>query len=512
MLSEGQLAPLVQDFYASVLARENELRLLDTAPLAVEAARSKATHWAQVAEQARADLGANNFGSASFLSAALIKKHGLTLKLDDIELRQVNQAMLRASCDVAEALQARFEGDFNFEPRDKLLRLEIARHSAADTAVPGTTGTESKADAADVADDFPNGARCFANIAEEFRTAQLRSGHWEKQTALQARKTYELFEAHCGNRPLSGYVRGDAVGFRDLLVLLPANYGKAAEFRHLRAAEVVAATTGRDVDRLTPRTVQRHLAALSSLWERAVEAGELKENLFSNLKLPKAKKAQEQRGMWTPDKLALLFDTPIWRGCQSQARRSKAGHCVFRDEKFWLPLIALFSGMRQEEICQLHVDDVRQESGVWVFDINNRPPRQVKNRNAVRLVPIHCQLAEMGFLEYVAEQRSASRTSLFHQLNPGGADQRFGHNFTKWFTRYRRDVGLYEKGVDFHSFRHSATTFMQWAEVPVSIIDALTGHATSGETARYTKNFQISQLRQAVDAIDSRIDLSHLKA
>jgi integrase len=294
--------------------------------------------------------------------------------------------------------------------------------------------------------------------------------------------------------------------------MLPANYGKAAEFRHLPAAEVVAATTGRDVDRLTPRTVQRHLAALSSLWERAVEAGELKENLFSNLKLPKAKKAQEQRGMWTPDKLGLLFDTPIWRGCQSQARRSKAGHCVFRDEKFWLPLIALFSGMRQEEICQLHVDDVRQESGVWVFDINNRPPRQVKNRNAVRLVPIHCQLAEMGFLEYVAEQRSASRTSLFHQLNPGGADQRFGHNFTKWFTRYRRDVGLYEKGVDFHSFRHSATTFMQWAEVPVSIIDALTGHATSGETARYTKNFQISQLRQAVDAIDSRIDLSHLKA
>lgn len=214
--------------------------------------------------------------------------------------------------------------------------------------------------------------------------------------------------------------------------------------------------------------------------------------------------------MWTSDKLALLFDTPIWRGCQSETRRSKAGSCVIRDDKFWLPLIALFSGMRQEEICQLHLDDVRQESGVWVFDINNKPPRQVKNRNAVRLMPIHSELIKFGLLDYLMGQRAAKRTLLFHRLTPGGADQRLGHNFTKWFTRYRRDVGLYEKGVDFHSFRHSATTFMQWAAVPVPIIDALTGHATGGETARYTKNFQIAQLQQAIDAIDPKIDLSQV--
>lgn len=116
----------------------------------------------------------------------------------------------------------------------------------------------------------------------------------------------------------------------------------------------------------------------------------------------------------------------------------------------------------------------------------------------------------LGLLDYLADQQSAGRALLFHQLSPGGADQRFGHNFTKWFTRYRRDVGLYERGLDFHSFRHSATTFMQWAEVPLPIIDALTGHATTGKTARYTKSFRIGQLQRAIDAINPQVDLAHL--
>jgi hypothetical protein len=45
--------------------------------------------------------------------------------------------------------------------------------------------------------------------------------------------------------------------------------------------------------------------------------------------------------------------------------RAEPGSLIIRDERFWLPLIAVFSGMRQEEICQLHVEDVRQADGIW---------------------------------------------------------------------------------------------------------------------------------------------------
>jgi integrase len=355
-------------------------------------------------------------------------------------------------------------------------------------------------------------AEPFETVAESFRQTQLRRKVWENQTALQARKTYALFAESVGNRPLEEYNRRDAVTFKNLLQDLPADYGKAVQYRQMAASEIVASTKDKDLTRLSPRTVQRHIAALSTLWETAIEAGQIGTNIFAGFKFAATKKANEQREMWPEDKLNALFATPIWAGCHSADRRSKPGNQVIKDEKFWLPLIAVFSGMRQEEICQLQLSDVRQEGGIWVFDVNSDSDRKVKTGESIRLVPIHSTLIKAGFLSYVEGQRATNQELVFSQLKRGGADQRLGHNFSKWFTRYRREVGLYRPEMNFHSFRHSATTFMQWSGVLEQIIDKVTGHVRQGETARYTKNFKIEQLRDAVEGIQPKIELSHLIA
>ena len=41
-------------------------------------------------------------------------------------------------------------------------------------------------------------------------------------------------------------------------------------------------------------------------------------------------------------------------------------------EKYWIPIIALYAGMRQNEICQLHIEDIKQENTdngetIWYF-------------------------------------------------------------------------------------------------------------------------------------------------
>lgn len=506
-LTESDLAALVQDFYATVLERENQLRLIGQTSLSEKERLARVAHYSRVLEQTRNDLATNNFASADMIAASMIKKHGWSAKLTELDVRLVQQAMLRAGCDLAEAVKARFEGNFTYVPKDMLLQVELNRASAQDTAQ--RDGHHSNA-ASGLSDRTDEAAPSFKTRAEDFRMSQVRLKVWEQQTALQARKTFELFEQLCGDRPLSGYVRADAVRFKDMLSELPASYGKSARYRHMSATDIIAESSSKDLARLTPRTVQRHLAALSALWAKAIERNEAPTNIFAGFKFSGSKKPQDQRAMWSEDDLTKLFNTPVWKGCHSKDRRSKAGNIIIRDEKFWLPLVALYSGMRQEEICQLHVEDVRVESDVWVFDINAKAPRQLKNTNAVRLVPIHEELKRMGFLDYVSEQRGAKERLVFSQLTPGGADMRLGHNFTKWFTRYRRDVGLYASGLDFHSLRHSATTFMQWGQVPAQIIDKLTGHATTGETARYTKNFQVKQLSDGINAISPKIDLSKL--
>jgi hypothetical protein len=52
---------------------------------------------------------------------------------------------------------------------------------------------------------------------------------------------------------------------------------------------------------------------------------------------------------------------------------------------------------------------------------------------------------------------------------------------------------------------------MLQADVPTSVVDEVTGHATAGETARYHKGFAVAQLQQAIDSINIGADLSHLK-
>lgn len=498
MLSETDLARMVQEFYATVLDRENQLRLLGRLSMDDEARQARLLYWSEVAEQTRRDLATSNFGSADLVSARAIERSGLTGTLRDHEVRQVQQAMLRGGIDLAQALRARYEGDFGYQPSDQLLKVELERVVEAPV-----TQTEAPPRPRAV-------GPMFVVRAEGFRLAQVRQRSWEQQTAMQARKTYQLFAEMAGDRPMAGYVREDAVRFKNLLRDLPADYGKAATYRGMSGEAIVQSTVDLDVCRLQPRTVQRHVNALSTLWDSAVEAGEAESNIFSGFKFPSAKKAHEQRAMWTEDQCQKLFLSPVWHGCKSENRRSQPGTTIIQDERYWLPLVALYSGMRQEEICQLTVDDIRTERGVVVFDINGAPPKKLKNNNAVRLVPVHSKLSELGFLDYVDAQRRAQRNRVFDQLEGGGADHRLGHNFSKWFTRYRRDIGLYEPGLDFHSFRHSATTFMQWSGVPEPVIDRLTGHATAGETARYTKSFQVEQLRDGIEGIRPAISLGEL--
>jgi integrase len=197
-------------------------------------------------------------------------------------------------------------------------------------------------------------------------------------------------------------------------------------------AKAEAAT--KPLELISQKTVKRHFSAL---WASALAAGTVKENIFSGFRFVSTKLAREQHPMWTPDEIKTLFFSPVWLGSKSDVRRTEPGTLILRDEHYCIPLIALFSGMRQEEICQLHGEDVREAEGIVFFDINSRPPRKPKNATAARLVPVHKDLVALGLLDCVEACRKARELRLFPNLRRGGADARLGHAFSKWFKRYR---------------------------------------------------------------------------
>jgi integrase len=93
--------------------------------------------------------------------------------------------------------------------------------------------------------------------------------------------------------------------------------------------------------------------------------------------------------------------------------------------------------------------------------------------------------------------------NFFPELKPGGPDAKVGYYFTKWWTNYRRAIGVYELRLDYHSFRHGVTTKLFGAQVPRDVVDELTGLEGEGTSQRiYKHDTPLPLLREAVAKIE----------
>lgn len=433
MLPKEEISRLVREFYQLTLKIDEHRRLFPEQPWSSEDHGSRSDYLDRLLTEHKEALQQDNFDAVSPAAQVVMARHNMQEnQLEPGEYNQIRHAILRASVDIISDLRARQDGDFNFHPRDKLLSAALEN--------PATTTVSPVQDVTPRTSTIITRVEpTFVEIAEAFRADQLAIRSWDPQTTAQAGATYRLFAEICGNKSMRSYDRADADDFRKKVQRLPWDYAKAARYRNRSVDEILriaaAEARTREVQPLTQRTVKRHFSALSGLWASALSAGNVDQNIFSGFRFASSKKASEQRDMWSVPELKQLFASPIYVGCKSELRRAEFGTLLLKDERYWLPVIALFSGMRQEEIAQLHVEDVRESEGIVFFDVNDRPPRMLKNANAARHVPVHKTLLQSGFLEYVEACRKARQPRLFPNLKPGGADNRLGHSFSKWFTR-----------------------------------------------------------------------------
>jgi len=102
------------------------------------------------------------------------------------------------------------------------------------------------------------------------------------------------------------------------------------------------------------------------------------------MKIEAPKVEAERRLAYDLEDLKVIFGCPVF----TQGLRPRAGG---GEAAKWLPLLALFTGARMEELGQLLVADVDQEGGVWRIHINTlHEGKRVKTvaRQAACPVPI----------------------------------------------------------------------------------------------------------------------------
>jgi site-specific recombinase XerD len=177
---------------------------------------------------------------------------------------------------------------------------------------------------------------------------------------------------------------------------------------------------------------------------------------------------------------------------------------------FWVPYIAAYSGMRKDEICQLHRDNIVEIDGIKCFAvIDHREEQKVKTINSRRFVPIHSRLIELGFLDYLE-----SLPELYKKYNDKEYPDRvfpmlkrqlydFGHSFRNFDRRLRRYITKDERYV-LHSFRHSVATKLTDLDFNSVKKADLLGHERGGDIITdtiYAGTSRVSELKKLVEAI-----------
>ncbi len=107
---------------------------------------------------------------------------------------------------------------------------------------------------------------------------------------------------------------------------------------------------------------------------------------------------------------------------------------------FWIPLIALHTGARREEICQLYVTDLKRVKDIWCLDIQEEADKSDKSvkTSEKRLVPLHPFIAEdLNFVGFVASLKD-QKGRIFHTLKRTKSGYKYGGAFGQWFSRFRK--------------------------------------------------------------------------
>jgi len=167
-----------------------------------------------------------------------------------------------------------------------------------------------------------------------------------------------------------------------------------------------------------------------------------------------------------------------------------------RPERFWVPMIALYSGMRQTEISQLYCADIVEYEEIWCFSVNeDAEDKRLKNTSSIRHVPIHPALLEAGIIEY----RNSLKTGRLFQKLTKEQYNGYGRQMSKWFTTFNRRYITQDPKKTFHSIRHSVANELKQLKTPGEVISELLGHKVDSITMnRYGKRYRPEVLLEAI--------------
>lgn len=353
----------------------------------------------------------------------------------------------------------------------------------------------------------------LAALIEQFDREFIHGEDITAKTMNKNRAALTMIRRYFGEETAVAMIDREAlVGFRDTLAMLPPNvtkkFGSTADLKQIATEN--SESRGSILNRETQTT---YLRLANSLFEFAKERRHVAYNDAANLR-PKgrATPAQARRRPFTPAQLRTIFTAPIYTGCVDDERGyAKCGPNHPRRSRFWVPLIALFTGLRMEEILQLTPGHIQMGRDDLPFAFIS-PEMKVKTENGFREVPIHRELLRIGFMVHVAERRRAGEDALLFDDVPAASDGYRSTNFSKRFATFLKSLGIKDdpRRTCFHSYRHNFRDGLRQPAANPDFIREAGGWASRDTSDIYGDGTPAHLMRALIDGIDYELSLQHL--
>lgn len=248
-------------------------------------------------------------------------------------------------------------------------------------------------------------SRYFKDV---YLPALMRKGTVRGENTISGKATaVRLFTEIVGDRTVAEVTKADLWTFHDELLRLPNPRTLSGAARSLPAPEQIELLSQGLLiaNTLNPKTVNKHLTGIKTILDFAERRRDIDTAPTQGVRAELPEEDETGRAFTTAE-LNRIFAQPLFAGCSEGLMPGglfKAGSVLVRDDRFWIPLVLLFTGARSAEVVGLGTNEVVIDHEVPHFVFERTEVRGIKNKQSRRMVPVHQTLLDLGFAEFARD-------------------------------------------------------------------------------------------------------------
>lgn len=346
-------------------------------------------------------------------------------------------------------------------------RDRLMEHRLADLDVPGSRPAMPA--------PLKGDARTVKALCEAYKAANW--GKWGASSRKAIVPVLRVLADVVGDRAVLSIDRETARTVFEAVQALPVNMGRRIEFRGLTVPEAIAKAQKIGAATLNPNTINRaYMVQIAAVFNWAVKEEWAIRNPFKGLSVADAVDDRDRRDPFTTQQLKDLFAAEPWHQRQPDD--------AARPGRYWVPLIALYSGMRLGEIAGLRIMDIEDMDGITAMKVRPYEGRGLKTKESRRDIPVHSALTGLGLASFVAYRRcNAKPDELLFPDGKANSRGQSGAKLGEWFSGLLKTRKITGVKLGMHSFRHNFEDRLK----AVGLHGSAEGQALGGRTVTGTR-------------------------